>query len=156
MPLIVPFMTMAAGAGHASYKFSSAPVDTLTAIVTAVRDAVAPGTAGQVQVSRIGVSSFSSGIGAMRLFISTFGSSGLIAETTDFDGPFIIAEPKVITRAPGAAGRVFSQVSPPRPLQGWVTLPASSFRNITAFRDKGPHAQIGWMMFYTAAMGSVV
>lgn len=156
-PLIVPFMTMAATSGHApAYMFATRPLETLNEIMTAVRDAVVPGATGTVQVARMGVSSFSSGIGAMRLFIRAFGSSGLIAETTDFDGPFIRSEPKVITRAPNAAGRVFSQVPPPHPQLGWVTMPAASFRNVATFRAQGPHAQIGWMTFFMAAMGSVI
>jgi hypothetical protein len=157
-PLIVPFMTMAAFSGGApAYMFATRPTETLNAIMTAVRDAVAsPGTADPVKVSQIGVSSFSSGIGAMRLFIQTFGGSGLIAETTDFDGPRIISEPKRITRSPGAVGRVFSQVAPPHPQLGWVTMPASSFRNIRTFRKDGPHAQIGWMTFFMASLASVI
>ncbi len=155
-PLIVPFMTMAATSGRApAYMFATRSSETLNAIMTAVRDAAMPGADGSVQVSRIGVSSFSSGVGAMRLFIRAFGG-GLIAETTDFDSPFIITEPKIITRSPGAAGRVFSQVAPPHPQFGWLTMPASSFRNISTFRLQGPHAQIGWMSFFMASLTSVI
>jgi hypothetical protein len=92
----------------------------------------------------------------MRLFIHQFGGTGLIAETTDFDSPFIIGEARAITRSPGASGRVFSQVAAPHPQVGWVTLPPASFRNIQTFRAQGPHAQIGWMMFYTASLGSSI
>lgn len=92
----------------------------------------------------------------MRLFIRTFGASGLIAETTDFDSPFIITEPKIITRSPNAIGRVFSQVAPLHAQPGWVTMPASSFRNVHTFRAQGPHAQIGWMTYFMASMGSVI
>ena len=155
--LIVPFMTMAAFRGKApAYMFATRSTETLNAIMTAVRDAVTPGGGPQVQVSKVGVSSFSSGIGAMRLFIRTFGQSSLIVETTDFDSPFIIAEPKVITRSPGAVGRVFSQVAPPHAQMNWISMPPPSFRNVQTFRDKGPHAQIGWMMFYTASVGSAI
>lgn len=155
--LIVPFMTKASWGGKApAYMFATTPLDTLNAIMTAVRDAVTPAGGAPIHVAKIGVSSFSSGIGAMRLFIGSYGWSGLIAETTDFDGPFITAEPKVITRAPGAVGRVFSQVAPPHQQLGWVTMPEASFRNIVSYREKKTHAQIGWMMFYTASMGSVI
>jgi hypothetical protein len=160
--LIVPFMTMAATSGRApAFMFATKSAETLNGIMTAVRDAVAPGGvapsgAATVQVSKVAVSSFSSGIGAMRLFIGTFGGTSLIAETTDFDSPFITAEPKVMTRSPGATARVFSQVGPAHPQFGWVTMPIASFRNIATFRDKGPHAQIGWMMFFTASMGSAI
>jgi hypothetical protein len=155
--LIVPFMTMSAFSGHApAYMFATRHNETLNAIMTAVRDAVAPGGGPFVQVSQIGVSSFSSGIGAMRLFIRTFGRDGLIKETTDFDGPHIAREAKIITRSPGAVGRVFTQVAPPHPQLGWVWLPAESFRDIVTFREKGPHAQIEWMMYFTASLGSVI
>jgi hypothetical protein len=155
--LIVPFMTMAAYTGRTpAYMFATRPTETLNAIMTAVRDSAAPNAPDPVTLSRIGVSSFSSGIGAMRLFIRTFGGSGLIAETTDFDSPFIITEPKAITRSPGAVGRVFSQVAPPHPQLGWLTMPASSFRNIRTFRREGPHAQIGWMTFFMASLASVI
>ena len=155
--LIVPFMTMAAYSGRApAYMFATTPLDTLNAIMTAVRDAVTPAGGAPINVAKIGVSSFSSGIGAMRLFIGSYGWSGLIAETTDFDSPFIKAEPKVMTRAPGAVGRVFSQQAPVHRELGWVTMPEASFRNIVTYREKHPHAQIGWMMFFTASMGSVI
>ena len=150
-------MTMAANTGNPpAYMFATQPLETLNAVMTAVRDAVISGEVDPVQVSQIGVSSFSSGIGAMRLFIRTFGNSGLIVETTDFDSPFIISEPKVITRSPGAVGRVFSQVPPTTPEVGYVTIPPASFVNLQSFRNEGPHAQIGWMMFYTASLASVI
>jgi hypothetical protein len=155
--LIVPFMTMAAFTGQApAYMFATRPIETLNAIMMAVRDETVPSAGDPVNVTRIGVSSFSSGIGAMRLFIGTFGRSGLIAETTDFDSAFIISEPKIITRSPGAVGRVFSQVPPPTPELGWMTMPAANFRDIQTFRAEGPHAQIGWMTFFLASSFSVI
>ena len=154
--LIVPFMTMAAFRGSAhSYMFATSARDTLNAIMTAVRNAVVPGGGDPVHVARVGVSSFSSGIGAMRLFIAHFGA-GLIAETVDFDSPQIIGEPKTITRAPGAPGRVYTQVAPPHPQAGWFYFPKESFINIRTHRDAGPHGQIGWMMFYIATILSVI
>lgn len=158
--LIVPFMTIAAHRGEApDYMFATRPVETMEAILTAVRDAVVPPSPGQegVTLSRMGVASFSSGVGAMRLFIKTFGGSGLIVETTDFDGPFIRAEPKLITRAPGAAGRVFAQVDPANAAQvGWTTMPPHRFRDVATFRKEGAHAQIGWMMFFAASLSSAL
>src|SRR5215813_14216500 len=71
-PLIVPFMTMAAHSGKApAYMFASQPIETLNAIMTAVREAVNKADpfafrkdpVGSVKVARMGVSSFSSGIG---------------------------------------------------------------------------------------------
>jgi hypothetical protein len=155
MALIVPFMTMAAFGGKApAYMFATRPTDTLNAIMEAVQNAAVGGPNPPLQVARIGVTSFSSGIGAMRLFIGTFGKSGLIVETTDFDSPFIIGEPHIVTRSPTAVGRVFSQVAPPSPLPGWVTMPAPSFQNIT-----GPlsvHNQIGSKTFLMASITSIV
>jgi hypothetical protein len=156
-PLIVPFMTMAANQGDApAYMFATNAMETLNAIMTAVRDQVIPGAVNPVVVSKMAVSSYSSGVGAMRLFIRTFGGTGLIAETTDFDSPFIIGLPKIITRSPGAPGRVFSQEAPAFPQAGWTTTRPEMFRNIVTRREKGPHAQIGTMMFYMAALISAV
>jgi hypothetical protein len=155
-PLIVPFMTMAAFAGSApAYMFATRPMETLSAILSAV-SAAATGQSRSVAPTQIGVSSFSSGIGAMQLFITTFGSTGLIVETTDFDSPFIKGSPRIVTTSQGAVGRVFSQIAPAHRTPGWVTLPAWKFRKIATFRDKGAHAQIGWMTFFLAAMTSTI
>jgi hypothetical protein len=145
-PLIVPFMTMAANTGSSAYMFATRPIETLNAIMSAFRKAIT-GDSAPVVLAKMGVTSFSSGRGAMRLFIKTFGSSGLIIETTDLDGPFIRGTHKVIITSPGAPGRVISQIAPPRPTPGWITLPAWSFKKIHAFRDSGAHGQIGWMTF---------
>jgi hypothetical protein len=163
MPLIVPFMTMAALGKTDSYMFGTRAQETLNAILTAVRNAAAPAGAsastGSVQASSIGVSSFSSGIYAMRQFAATFGGSGLIRELTDFDSPFIVIElKKPMTAVSGAVSRVFTQKAWPHPSpkpSNWVTL--SGFQNITAYPDKGPpHGQIGRMVSFIAAMSSVV
>ena len=155
-PLIVPFMTMAAQHGGAgAYMFAVDPLGTMNAIMSAVAAEVT-GSPAQVNVSQIGVSSFSSGIGAMRLFIGSLGSTGRIVETTDFDGPFIIAERGRVTRSPGAITRIFSQVPPPLFEPGWVTMPAANFRNVQKYKDQGVHAQIGWMTYYMASLGSVI
>lgn len=70
-PLIVPFMTMAAYGGLApAYMFATRPTETLNAIIIAVRDAATPRAVGPVEVSQMGVSSFSSGIGAPCAFSS--------------------------------------------------------------------------------------
>jgi hypothetical protein len=155
--LIVPFMTMAANSGSSpAYMFATQPVETLNAIISAVHKAATGASSGSVRVAQISVSSFSSGIGAMRLFLKTFHSTGLIVETTDFDGPFIRGSSKTVTTTPGATGRVFSQIAPLHPTPGWMTIPAWKFKNIPAFRDKGAHAQIGWMTFYLAAITSAI
>jgi hypothetical protein len=145
-PLIVPFMTMAANAGGPAYMFATRPIETLNVIMSAFRKAIT-GDSAPVTLARMGVTSFSSGRGAMRLFIKTFGSSGLIVETTDLDGPFIRGTHGIVISSPGAAARVISQIAPPRPTAGWITLPAWSFKKIPAFQDSGAHGQIGWMTF---------
>jgi hypothetical protein len=158
MPLIVPFMTMAATTGKGpSYMFATRPVETLNAIMSAVSQA-ATGKPDPVATAAVAVSSFSSGIGAMELFISAFGASGLIVETTDFDGPFIKTRKQAVTAAPGANGRVFTQRGLPggKPTPGWFSFPAWQFKKVSQFRDKGVHAQIGWMMFFLAAMSSTM
>jgi hypothetical protein len=155
--LIVPFMTMAAFTGSApAYMFATRPVETLNAIMTAVRDAMLPGATEAVALARMGVSSFSSGIGAMQLFIGSFGGSRLIVEVTDFDGPFISSRAKTPTRSPGAVSRVFSQVPPARRELGWLTMGRESLGRINTFRDKGAHGQIGWMTFFVASLSSVI
>ncbi len=155
--LLVPFMTMAAQSGSdRDYMFATRPTETLNAIMTAVRNACIQGAESPVQVSQVGVSSFSSGIGAMRLFIKTFGSTGVIKETTDFDSPYIVAEPKLITRASGAVGRVFTQMALHSPQFGWLTLAPNRLRKISKYKDKGAHAQIGWMTYFLASLSSVI
>ena len=156
-PLIVPFMTMAAHSGKApAWMFATDPVGTINAIMSAVAAEATGGMINNIAVSQIGISSFSSGIGAMRLFINSFNGTGLIVEVTDYDSPFIIAEPKAITRSTNAVGRVFSQVASPALEFEWVTMPAANCRDVATFRDKGVHAQIGWMTFHMASIGSVI
>jgi len=40
--------------------------------------------------------------------ISALPASGLIKEVFNFDGPFLVAEPKVLTTSPGAVSKVFT------------------------------------------------
>lgn len=156
-PLIVPFMTMGAITGNPrAYMFGDRPRETFNAILTATRDAVGEPSTNPIDAIQIGVSSFSSGITALRLFVRSFVDTGLIAEVTDFDSPWIRNEPKATTRVPGAVGRVFSQVHPPSPQEGWVTLSPGSFRDINSYRQEGPHNQIGWMTFYLASISSAI
>jgi hypothetical protein len=158
MPLVVPFMTMASYSGKApAYMFATRSIETLNVIIAAVREA-ATGQSGPLAVQEIGVSSFSAGIAGMRLFIQTFGSSRLIKETTDFDGPWIKGSPQTVTTSPGAKGRVFTQRPFPHdtPDPRWIKLDAWRFQNITHFRERGVHAQIGWMTFFVAAKSSVI
>lgn len=154
--LIVPFMTMASFSGSSSaYMFATRPLETLNAIISAVHKSVT-GNSGSVSVAKIGVWSFSNGIGAMRLFIRSFGSTRLIVETTDLDGPFIHGSPKIITRSPGALGRVITQIAPPHPMPGWLWLPQWRFQFIVAFKKDGVHRQIGRMMFLSAGAQSAI
>jgi len=157
MPLLMPFTTMAALGDPAQNVFGSAPVDTLNALLTAVRNAFSPIPLGPVRATAVGVSSFSSGIDAMRLFIHAFASSGLLREVIDFDSPFLLSEKrKTLTHAPGAVSSCYSQVpadtSPPP--AGYRFLPAPSFAHITS--QPSPHMVIGRMMYYTAMITSQI
>jgi hypothetical protein len=91
----------------------------------------------------------------MRQFISAMSPSGLVLEVTDFDSPFIIAEPKALTVSPGASSRCYTQVAVPNQPPGWVTLPPASFANLTSFGGV-PHSCIGFMMYYTAMLTSAI
>ena len=156
MPLLVPFTTMAA-LNHTPdvNMFSDRPLETLQSVMDAIQDELLPMAMEYQQLAAIGVSSFSSGISAMRLFITDLSPSGLIKEVTDFDSPFIINEPKALTPCPGATSRCYTQHVVSNPVPGWVNLPAANFSLITAFQGN-VHACIGFMMYYTAMLASVI
>jgi hypothetical protein len=154
LPLLVPFTTMAALGNSASNMFSSHPVEVLNAVIAAIPDAIGVHGLPAPELAAIGVSSFSSGITAMRLFLQALVSSGLIKEITDFDSPFIVSEPKALTTLPGAVSRCYTQVAISNPPSGWLTLSPSSFSQITAFTT--PHAIIGFMAYYSAMLTSAI
>ncbi|MEV5054344.1 hypothetical protein [Arthrobacter sp. LAR12-1-1.1] len=155
LPLLVPFTTMGALNDPAKNMFSIEPLETLNAVLTAVQAEVSPFPLGDVELSKIGVSSFSSGIGATRKFIETMKPTGTVQEVTDFDSPFIIAEPKHLTLSPGAVSRCYTQVALPHPPVGWIHLAPNSFSHLSSFKSD-PHACIGWMLYFAGMLSSVI
>jgi len=159
VPLIIPFMTMKAlhlakGRMPVDNIWHDRPVETLNTIMAALQKAVLKGSGSTPTLKRIGVASYSSGITAMRLFLSVMAKSGLVKEIIDFDSPYITAEPKQLTRMGGASSKCFTQKKLPVEPVGYVSMNQSHFDNITA-NDGYPepqrtHARIGWMMYYQA------
>jgi hypothetical protein len=154
MPMLVPFTTMAAvlRPSSSTNMFAVKPVDTITAVLTAIQ-ALMPGVPLLLpQVNKVGVASVSSGITAMRLFIGAMASSGLVKEIVDFDSPFIVGQPHILTRSPGAVSKCFSQEAPDLPSHGYIVLSQAHFINVTAFSTVTPpghrlHRQICNMFF---------
>lgn len=155
-PFLVPFTTMAALRDPGKNMFSDRPVETLNKIVDAVQDQVLGEASKGTALSAIGVGSFSSGITALRLFLTAFASSGLVKEVIDFDSPFITLEPKTLTASPGAVSKCFTQHVLAHPPMGWVTVTGDNFKGVTEFRNNGLHAQIGWLMYHQAMITSTV
>jgi hypothetical protein len=91
----------------------------------------------------------------MRVFINAMKPSGLVREVIDFDSPFIIGEPAALTLSPAAVSNCYTQVPHANPPQGYRFLPASSFANLTSY-NRVPHSCIGWMMYHTAMLTSVI
>lgn len=171
VPLIVPFTTMAAvqkltksGDLGPDNMFSDRPMNLLNAVMAATQAEVSPGVGAPArpELREIGVSSFSSGIGAMRLFLKAMSGSKLVKEVIDFDSPYIVREPKQLTSFDGAASKCFTQKHYPLPASpaGWVTVTERHFEFITAYNKyeepKRTHARIGWMMYYQAMWNSVI
>ena len=162
MPFLVPFTTMAALRGSKTHPipaqnmFSDRPVETLNAIMEAIQSEIVPKATGTPSLTKLGASSFSSGIGALRLFLASMSASGLIKEVIDFDGPFITKEPKRLTPSPGAVSKCFTQTGPAGPSPNYVTVTNDHFTLVTAYPDSGLHGRIGWMMYYQAMLHSVI
>ena len=154
-PLIFPFMTMDSLRKGGSNMFADRPVETLNRIMDAIHDLM-PGATGVPRLSAIGAASFSSGIGALRLFLGQMRSSGLVKEVIDFDSPFITKEPKTLTPSPGAVSKCFTQSNPPHKPMGFITVNSGHFTDVTAYRRDGLHAQIGWSMYHQAMITSVI
>lgn len=152
----------------ASNMFSDRPKDTIEAVLAAARLAVTGQAGPSCTLSALGVSSFSSGIGAMRLFLQQFGPTGLIQEIYDFDSPYIKKEPKELTSLPPGSPqtarlRTFTQVDGTHPQVGYVVVTEkhNHFANVTEYGgEKDPrgrtHHRIGWMMYYLAMVNSVL
>jgi hypothetical protein len=171
VPLIVPFTTMAAvqklaqnGDPGPDNMFGERPMNLLNAVMAASQAEVSPGVgaAARPELREIGVSSFSSGIGAMRLFLKAMNGSPLVKEVIDFDSPYIVREPKQLTSFGTAVSKCFTQRPypvPPSP-PGWVTVTARHFELVTAYskyeEPRRTHARIGWMMYYQAMWNSVI
>lgn len=155
IPLLVPFTTMAALGGGPRNMFTLDPVATLSHIIAAIQATFVPFGLGSPELTAVGVTSFSSGIQALRLFLNAMRSSGLVREVIDFDSPFIIGEPASLTQSPGAVSSCYTQTSIPTPPPGYRILPASSFDHLTSFSHI-PHTCIGKMMYYTAMITSVL
>jgi hypothetical protein len=178
MLCIVPFMPDHARNPDSTLNvFATRPVETLNAIVTATHREMAKripivGPRGLHKLSQIGVTSFSSGIAFMRMFIGKFGESGLIAETIDLDSRWIIAERKKNwVRASGARAVWIAQWAPPEaprnpppgyrpayppaPQIGFTYLSAQKLERTKAWKTDAHHT-IGFHGYHWAMMNSVV
>ena len=157
--MIVPFMTMASGADTASTSmWADEPVATLNAIMWAIEREMSPNGIGlELQVSQVGLASFSSGYAYMRDFIGRVKSSGLIREVNDFDSVLNKHHPQQVPNCAGAVCRLITQKPTPhgRAIANWVFLSPDRFSNISNFKHS-VHAQIGWMMYYSTMLGSVI
>ena len=158
LPMLVPFTTMAALGGGVNNMFTQDPVATLSHITAAIQSTLIllPIALPPPPLTDVGVASFSSGIGAMRMFRNAMQPSGLLREIIDFDSPFIIGQTPALTLSPGAVSSCYSQVPHPPPVPpGYRFLPAASFANLTSY-GASPHSCIGWMLYYTAMITSVI
>jgi hypothetical protein len=156
LPMLVPFTTMAALGGGTHNMFTADPVATLSHITAAIQKMFDPlGLFSPPPLTALGVASYSSGIHAMRMFINAMRPSGLVREVIDFDSPFIFGQPAALTTSPGAVSSCYTQKFLANPPQGYKFLPVSSFENLTSF-NHDPHICIGWMMYYTAMITSVI
>jgi hypothetical protein len=163
MPLLVPFTTMGALSNPALNMFSHDPVDTLNAIMAEIQNRVIP-VLGAPSLSQVGVSSFSSGLTALKLFLSAVSSSGLVKEVIDFDSPFIVGNPRTLLPSPplppGAVAKCYSQMAPSSPQAGYVHIPTASFAGISSYPSARPdshaHACIGFMTYWPAMLTSVI
>jgi hypothetical protein len=157
VPMLVPFTTMAAIApGSTNNMFTVDPVETLSNITAAIQSTLIPVPfLPPPDLTAVGVTSFSSGIHAMREFIKAMKPSGLVREVIDFDSPFIIGQPAELTLSPGAVSSCYTQVPRANPPQGYRFMPRESFANLTSF-NRDPHACIGFMMYHTAMLTSAI
>lgn len=154
--MLVPFTTMAALGGGAANMFTTDPVATLSFITAEIQATFDPlRLLPPPQLRAVGVASFSSGIKATRMFINAMRPSGLVREVIDFDSPFIIGEPAELTLSPGAMSSCYTQTPRSNPPPGYRFLPASNFAHLTSF-NHNPHACIGFMMYHTAMLTSVI
>jgi hypothetical protein len=168
MLLVVPFMIDAATKSDSPANvFATRSLATLNAIVTATRREIAElipivPFSGAIKVSKLGVTSFSSGIGFLRAFIAQFGGFGIIAETIDLDSRWIVAErTKPWVRAPNAKASWYSQWSPAGapPEKHYPPAPpgffyASAEKLLKTGLEKTAHATLGFDGYYQAMLKS--
>jgi hypothetical protein len=112
MPMLVPFTTMAALNKASANMFSDRPVETIVAVLEAIQNLLSGQTSQKLTLAKVGAASFSSGIHALKLFLTAMRPSGLVKEVIDLDSPVIAGNPHALTRSPGAASRCFTQVQP--------------------------------------------
>lgn len=149
----------ALGADRAQNMFAIDPVATLSNITKAIQDSFVPFLP-PPNLTDVGVTSFSSGIKAMRKFIDAMKPSGLIREVVDLDSPFNLTEPAELTPSPGAVSSCYTQRFRQNPPAGYRFLPANSFSQVPSFPNPNAgehaHACIGFMMYHTAMITSSV
>jgi hypothetical protein len=163
--LLVPFTTHAAtqtkkGELTAANMFRDRPVDTLNAVMAKVQEEITKKKDPKLQLGQIGVSSFSSGIIALQLFLKAMNSSTLIKEVIDFDSPFITGLDRRLTPFPGALSTCYTQKASDHPMIGYVLLNDKHFENVKAMTSLLPksrlHHQIGDLMYHQAMRDSLV
>ncbi|KRE03089.1 hypothetical protein ASE61_11305 [Bosea sp. Root670] len=172
--LIVPFMPDPARDPESAWNmFSTRPVETLSAIVTATHREMAArlpitGPRQPHKLQRIGVASYSSGIYFQQAFLNLFAGTGLVAETFDFDSRWIVRErkkPWVWTT--NARATWISQWAPPKPdshgRSEYPQPPPGSFIHIPdkALLRVGPptataHGKIGNLSYHWMMLRSVI
>jgi hypothetical protein len=155
MPLIVPFMTSASRTNDPRTNlFADRGTETLDDILTAIQISLGrTGTFGSVQ--QVGVASFSSGVNHLFRFAEKLGASGLIREQIDFDSAFMVSAHKHAPTLPGVVNWMVTQSPASAGRAGWLYLPQTAFRNVSTMRGD-THSQIGFMMFQTMMVMSVV
>jgi hypothetical protein len=161
VPLLVPFTAMSALNAKQPDKnmFGTQSEDTLAAILSALqKEVTGSAPTSPLKLSQVGAASFSSGIGALRLFINSMRASGLVKEVIDFDSRFIVAERALpLVRSSGATNRWFTQTAlATAPPANFVLIPDTCFSGITRFPISHAHACIGWMTYFSAMTNSVI
>ncbi|BCW88443.1 hypothetical protein sos41_15820 [Alphaproteobacteria bacterium SO-S41] len=166
MLLIVPFMPSPAYHANSAFNvFATRPVETLNAIVTATHREMAKHLpivppARPHQIAELGVTSFSSGLGFMKMFTAQLAGTNLIRETLDLDSKWIIPErTKPWFRTTGARARWISQWAPgkdnPPAPAGYTHIAAERLAPIGEPSEKA-HAKLGFLTYHWMMLDSVV
>ena len=153
MIMVVPFNRDAAtNASSNQSVFATRPHATLNAIATAAhlqlgRRLPIMAAPGVHQVREIGVTSYSSGIGFLRAFITQFNGTGIIRETLDLDSRFITSEhKKPLVRAEGARARWVTQTHMPNAPPGYFHISAERLAQV-GDRTEQAHSKLGFMTY---------